>query len=72
MKQMVISLIFVQTFAIRDLDEQRKQINGVCVLFVSVGIMSFFSQFLQVWFFWLYYLCINIITITKSGHIRII
>ncbi|GAA6085999.1 bile salt export pump [Tachysurus ichikawai] len=44
------ALLFSQilgTFAIRDLDEQRKQINGVCVLFVSVGIMSFFSQFLQ-------------------------
>ncbi|KAK3569006.1 hypothetical protein QTP86_021584 [Hemibagrus guttatus] len=44
------ALLFSQiigTFAIRDLDEQRKQINGVCVLFVSVGVMSFFSQFLQ-------------------------
>ncbi|KAB5577252.1 hypothetical protein PHYPO_G00207770 [Pangasianodon hypophthalmus] len=44
------ALLFSQiigTFGIRDLDEQREQINGICVLFVSVGVMSFFSQFLQ-------------------------
>ncbi|KAM9486776.1 bile salt export pump-like isoform 1-T2 [Clarias gariepinus] len=44
------ALLFSQiigTFAIRNLDEQREQINGICVLFVSVGVMSFFSQFLQ-------------------------
>ncbi|XP_066542047.1 bile salt export pump [Hoplias malabaricus] len=46
----IYALLFSQilgTFAIRDLDEQREQINGVCVLFVIVGCMSFFSQFLQ-------------------------
>ncbi|KAI4873056.1 hypothetical protein NFI96_025473 [Prochilodus magdalenae] len=46
----IYALLFSQilgTFAIRDLDEQRQQINGVCILFVIVGCMSFFSQFLQ-------------------------
>lgn len=46
----IYALLFSQiigTFAIRDLDEQREQIDGICVLFVSVGVMSFFSQFLQ-------------------------
>ncbi|KAI5107316.1 bile salt export pump, partial [Silurus meridionalis] len=44
------ALLFSQiigTFAIRDLDKQKEQIDGICVLFVSVGVMSFFSQFLQ-------------------------
>uniref|UniRef100_A0A8B9LW38 ATP-binding cassette, sub-family B (MDR/TAP), member 11a n=1 Tax=Astyanax mexicanus TaxID=7994 RepID=A0A8B9LW38_ASTMX len=46
----IYALLFSQilgTFALRDLEEQRDQINGVCILFVIVGCMSFFSQFLQ-------------------------
>ncbi|XP_051998618.1 bile salt export pump isoform X2 [Xyrauchen texanus] len=44
------ALLFSQilgTFSIQDLDEQRRQINGICILFVVVGVVSFFSQFLQ-------------------------
>lgn len=37
-----------QTFAISDMHEQRKQINGICILFCAVAVISFFSQFLQV------------------------
>uniref|UniRef100_A0AAR2JHI0 ATP-binding cassette, sub-family B (MDR/TAP), member 11a n=1 Tax=Pygocentrus nattereri TaxID=42514 RepID=A0AAR2JHI0_PYGNA len=36
----IYALLFSQilgTFAIRDLDEQRQQINGICILFVIVG-----------------------------------
>lgn len=40
--------LFLQTFAIQDLNEQRKQINGICVLFCIVAVASFISQFLQV------------------------
>ncbi|XP_076858813.1 bile salt export pump isoform X2 [Brachyhypopomus gauderio] len=46
----IYALLFSQilgTFSITDLDEQRRQINGICVLFLIVGFMSFFSQFLQ-------------------------
>lgn len=43
----VISL-YLQTFAIRDVSEQKEQINGICVLFCIVAVISFFSQFLQV------------------------
>uniref|UniRef100_A0AAR2KZ58 Bile salt export pump n=1 Tax=Pygocentrus nattereri TaxID=42514 RepID=A0AAR2KZ58_PYGNA len=46
----IYALLFSQilgTFAIRDLDEQRQQINGICILFVIVGCISFFSQLLQ-------------------------
>lgn len=39
---------FPKTFSILDEEEQRTQINGVCLLFVFVGILSFFTQFLQV------------------------
>uniref|UniRef100_A0A671WRE3 ATP-binding cassette, sub-family B (MDR/TAP), member 11a n=1 Tax=Sparus aurata TaxID=8175 RepID=A0A671WRE3_SPAAU len=35
------------TFAIPDLNEQREQINGICLLFCIVAVASFFSQFLQ-------------------------
>ncbi|XP_015214469.2 bile salt export pump-like [Lepisosteus oculatus] len=35
------------TFARPDLDEQREQVNGISLLFVFVGVLSFFSQFLQ-------------------------
>lgn len=37
-----------QTFAINDMNKQREQINGICILFCAVAAMSFFSQFLQV------------------------
>ncbi|XP_053483257.1 bile salt export pump-like isoform X3 [Ictalurus furcatus] len=46
----IYALLFSQiigTFAIRDMDEQREQINWICVLFVSVGVMNFFSKFLE-------------------------
>ncbi|XP_030642513.1 bile salt export pump [Chanos chanos] len=46
----IYAILFSQilgTFAILDLDKQREQIDGICVLFVIVGVMSFFSQFLQ-------------------------
>ncbi|NWS93849.1 ABCBB protein, partial [Mionectes macconnelli] len=44
------ALLFSQilgTFSILDEEEQKTQINGVCVLFVLVGVISFFTQFLQ-------------------------
>ncbi|NWU79996.1 ABCBB protein, partial [Onychorhynchus coronatus] len=44
------ALLFSQilgTFSILDEEEQKNQINGVCVLFVLVGVISFFTQFLQ-------------------------
>ncbi|NWV06037.1 ABCBB protein, partial [Ptilonorhynchus violaceus] len=44
------SLLFSQilgTFSILDEENQKNQINGVCVLFVLVGVLSFFTQFLQ-------------------------
>ncbi|KAM7407487.1 hypothetical protein PAMA_003286 [Pampus argenteus] len=46
----IYAILFSQilgTFAIRDLNEQREQINGICVLFCIVAVISFFSQFLQ-------------------------
>ncbi|XP_015225935.1 PREDICTED: bile salt export pump [Cyprinodon variegatus] len=46
----VYAVLFSQilgTFAIQDLDKQRKDINGICVLFCIVAVISFFSQFLQ-------------------------
>ncbi|NXX40239.1 ABCBB protein, partial [Tricholaema leucomelas] len=44
------ALLFSQilgTFSILDAEEQSNQINGVCLLFVAIGILSFFTQFLQ-------------------------
>ncbi|XP_030885490.1 bile salt export pump [Leptonychotes weddellii] len=35
------------TFSLPDKEEQRSQINGVCLLFVVVGCVSFCTQFLQ-------------------------
>ncbi|XP_035927908.1 bile salt export pump isoform X1 [Halichoerus grypus] len=35
------------TFSLPDKEEQRSQINGVCLLFVAVGCVSFCTQFLQ-------------------------
>ncbi|KAM6985033.1 bile salt export pump [Aplochiton taeniatus] len=46
----IYAILFSQilgTFAIRDPGEQRKQIDGICVLFCVVAVTSFFSQFLQ-------------------------
>uniref|UniRef100_A0A665UAY2 ATP-binding cassette, sub-family B (MDR/TAP), member 11a n=1 Tax=Echeneis naucrates TaxID=173247 RepID=A0A665UAY2_ECHNA len=46
----IYAVLFSQilgTFGIRDLDKQREQINGICVLFCVVAVISFFSQFLQ-------------------------
>lgn len=58
-----VSVCF-QTFAISDLNEQRKQINGICVLFVLVAVISFFSQFLQV--------CIRVCNIIKSFRLSLL
>ncbi|XP_054826934.1 bile salt export pump isoform X2 [Eublepharis macularius] len=44
------ALLFSQiigTFSITDAKEQRTQIDNICVLFVLVGVVSFFTQFLQ-------------------------
>ncbi|XP_075385628.1 bile salt export pump isoform X2 [Tenrec ecaudatus] len=35
------------TFSIPDKEEQRSQLHGVCLLFVAMGIVSLFTQFLQ-------------------------
>ncbi|XP_019945327.2 bile salt export pump [Paralichthys olivaceus] len=46
----IYSILFSQiigTFAIHDLNEQRRQINGICALFCIVAMASFFSQFVQ-------------------------
>ncbi|XP_044222566.1 bile salt export pump isoform X2 [Thunnus albacares] len=46
----IYAVLFSQilgTFGIRDVNEQREQINGICILFCIVAVISFFSQFLQ-------------------------
>ncbi|XP_030637325.1 bile salt export pump isoform X2 [Chanos chanos] len=46
----VYSLLFSQilaTFSMPDPVEQRKQIDGICLFFVLVGLISFFTQMLQ-------------------------
>ncbi|XP_074515463.1 bile salt export pump isoform X1 [Sebastes fasciatus] len=46
----IYAILFSQilgTFAIADLNEQREQINGICILFCVVAVTSFFTQFLQ-------------------------
>uniref|UniRef100_A0A3Q3RNS9 Bile salt export pump-like n=1 Tax=Mastacembelus armatus TaxID=205130 RepID=A0A3Q3RNS9_9TELE len=46
----IYAVLFSQilgTFGISDLNKQRQQINGICVLFCIVAIISFISQFLQ-------------------------
>ncbi|KAG7280410.1 hypothetical protein CRUP_028150 [Coryphaenoides rupestris] len=46
----IYAILFSQilgTFAIQDLDKQREQIDGICVLFCIVAVVSFFSQFFQ-------------------------
>ncbi|XP_027629646.1 bile salt export pump isoform X3 [Tupaia chinensis] len=39
------------TFSLLDKEEQRSQINGVCLLFVALGCISFLTQFLQAYAF---------------------
>lgn len=44
------ALLFSQilgTFSLLDEIEQRRQINGICLLFAIIGTISFFTQFLQ-------------------------
>lgn len=38
----------VQTFSITDPDIQRREIDGICVFFVLIGVVSFVTQMLQV------------------------
>ncbi|XP_062869573.1 bile salt export pump isoform X2 [Trichomycterus rosablanca] len=46
----VYSLLFSQilaTFSMSDLVAQRKEIDGICLFFVLIGVISFFTQVLQ-------------------------
>ncbi|XP_061547459.1 bile salt export pump [Phycodurus eques] len=46
----IYAVLFSQilgTFALADVNEQRDQINGICVLFCIVAVTSVFSQYLQ-------------------------
>ncbi|XP_030209850.1 bile salt export pump isoform X2 [Gadus morhua] len=46
----VYSLLFSQilaTFSIQDPDKQEREINGICMFFVVVGLLSFFTQIIQ-------------------------
>ncbi|XP_044073835.1 bile salt export pump isoform X2 [Siniperca chuatsi] len=43
----ILSSQILGTFAIRDLNEQKAQINRICVLLCFVAVTSFFSKFLQ-------------------------
>uniref|UniRef100_A0A3Q2NQW7 ATP-binding cassette, sub-family B (MDR/TAP), member 11a n=1 Tax=Fundulus heteroclitus TaxID=8078 RepID=A0A3Q2NQW7_FUNHE len=46
----IYAVLFSQilgTFAIQDVNQQREEINGICILFCIVAVTSFFSQFLQ-------------------------
>lgn len=40
--------LYSQTFSIQDLTQQKREINGICILFCVLAVISFFSQFLQV------------------------
>lgn len=42
--------VCLQTFSITDPVVQRREIDGVCLFFVMVGVVSFFTQMLQVEF----------------------
>lgn len=42
--------VCLQTFSITDPVVQRREIDSVCVFFVMVGVVSFFTQMLQVEF----------------------
>lgn len=37
-----------QTFSMSDPVAQRREIDGICLFFVLVGVVSFFTQMLQV------------------------
>lgn len=41
--------ICLQTFGIEDLNEQRKQINWICIIFCIVALFGFVFQFVQVY-----------------------
>ncbi|KAL4636195.1 bile salt export pump-like isoform X2 [Arapaima gigas] len=46
----IYAILFSQilgAFSTGEMDEQRSQINGICILFIIVAVVSFFSQFLQ-------------------------
>ncbi|XP_077473724.1 bile salt export pump [Stigmatopora argus] len=46
----IYAVLFSQilgTFALADANEQREEINGICLLFCIVAVISVFSQFLQ-------------------------
>ncbi|KAM6893167.1 bile salt export pump isoform 2-T3 [Lycodopsis pacificus] len=50
----VYSLLFSQilaTFSITDPAVQRKEIDGICLFFVMIGVVSFFTQMLQAYAF---------------------
>ncbi|KAL6115511.1 abcb11 [Pungitius sinensis] len=50
----VYSLLFSQilaTFSITDSEVQRKEIDGICLFFVMIGVVSFFTQMLQAYAF---------------------
>ncbi|KAK9524101.1 hypothetical protein VZT92_017968 [Zoarces viviparus] len=50
----VYSLLFSQilaTFSITDPAVQRKEIDGICMFFVMIGVVSFFTQMLQAYAF---------------------
>ncbi|XP_074483183.1 bile salt export pump isoform X2 [Sebastes fasciatus] len=50
----VYALLFSQilaTFSVTDPVAQRKEIDGICVFFVMVGVVSFFTQMLQAYAF---------------------
>lgn len=44
----MFSFFPLQTFSITDPDVQRREIDSVCLFFVMVGVVSFFTQMLQV------------------------
>ncbi|XP_049583781.1 bile salt export pump isoform X2 [Syngnathus scovelli] len=46
----IYALLFSEilgTFALADVNEQKRQINGICILFCIVAVTSIFSQYLQ-------------------------
>uniref|UniRef100_A0A8C2DYE6 Bile salt export pump n=1 Tax=Cyprinus carpio TaxID=7962 RepID=A0A8C2DYE6_CYPCA len=43
----ILAVRFPATFSMPDPVEQRREINGICLFFVVVGLVSFFTQMLQ-------------------------
>uniref|UniRef100_A0A8C2I5F2 Bile salt export pump n=1 Tax=Cyprinus carpio TaxID=7962 RepID=A0A8C2I5F2_CYPCA len=43
----ILAVRFLPTFSMPDPVEQRREINGICLFFVVVGLVSFFTQMLQ-------------------------